>query len=90
MIIALIFIKWNISLLFFCSQSISNDKKHENESEQTVLHEPVVATRKTTPSTDVRLNRKSMFEQPTNQSNSHVLERVNILFCLCLVSRRNY
>ncbi|CAF0911855.1 unnamed protein product [Adineta ricciae] len=57
-------------------QSISNDKKHENESEQAVLHEPVVITRKTTPSTDVRLNRKSMFEQPTNQSNSHVLERI--------------
>ncbi|CAF1280605.1 unnamed protein product [Adineta ricciae] len=59
-------------------QSISNDKKHENESEQAVLHEPVVTTRKTTPSTDVRLNRKSMFEQPTNQSNSHVLERDSI------------
>ncbi|CAF0817574.1 unnamed protein product [Adineta ricciae] len=59
-------------------QSISNDKKHENESEQAVLHEPVVITRKTTPSTDVRLNRKSMFEQPTNQSNSHVLERDSI------------
>ncbi|UJR14801.1 hypothetical protein I4U23_001788 [Adineta vaga] len=59
-------------------QSVSNEKSNENESEQQILHEQVPTIRKPTPSGDVRSNRKSMFEQSTNQSSSHILERDSI------------
>jgi hypothetical protein len=61
------------------SQSESNDKSEKDESEQPPQSsiEPSVAIRKQVPSADIRSNRKSMFEQPTTQANTHVNERVN-------------
>jgi hypothetical protein len=62
------------------SQIVSNGKTSQDESEPEPSPPPVeppVTIRKQTPSVDTRSNRKSMFEQPTTQSNTHAIERVN-------------
>ncbi len=64
------------------SQSVSNEKIHENESEQ---QEPSITIRKQIPSVDIRSNRKSMFEQPSTQTNTTAIERVNSIISLIFI-----
>ncbi|CAF4023858.1 unnamed protein product [Rotaria sp. Silwood2] len=59
-------------------QSVSNEKKHQDESEQQSTIESPVLIRKPIPSADIRSNRKSMFEQTTTQTNAHAIERDSI------------
>ncbi len=58
---------------------VSNEKTHQDEAESEVPIEPPVTIRKQGSTVDTRSNRKSMFEQPTTQSNTHPIERVNSL-----------
>jgi len=64
------------------SQSVSNEKLHENESEQ---QEPSITIRKQIPAVDIRSNRKSMFEQPSTQTNTTAIERVNSIISLIFI-----
>ncbi|CAF1446142.1 unnamed protein product [Adineta steineri] len=59
-------------------QTVSNEKNHENDSEQQIPMEPTVTTRKQITSTDARSNRKSMFEQSTTLANTNLIERDSI------------
>ncbi len=58
---------------------ITNEKNGEDESEQQTSPEPSVTIRKQVPSVDTRSNRKSMFEQSTTQTNTHMIERVKFI-----------
>jgi hypothetical protein len=60
------------------SQLVSNEKSHQVEPEQEIFTESSVTTRKRVPSVDSRSNRKTMFEQSTTPTNTHVIERVNL------------
>jgi len=64
------------------SQSVSNEKIHENESEQ---QESSITIRKQIPSVDIRSNRKSMFEQPSTQTNTTAIERVNSIISFIFI-----
>ncbi len=69
-----------IYIYFFSSQLVSNEKNHQDESQQ----EQSIIIRKQVPSVDNRLNRKSMFEQSTTQANTHAIERVNFFILIFL------
>ncbi|CAF3907104.1 unnamed protein product [Rotaria sordida] len=59
-------------------QSVSNEKKYQDESEQHSSIESPILIRKPISSVDIRSNRKSMFEQTTTQTNTHAIERDSI------------
>lgn len=59
-------------------QSVSNESKtNHDETHQEIIAKSPVIIRKTTPSSETRLNRQSMFEATTT-SNTHPIERDSI------------